>query len=375
MDCTRIDSILDGHGAGALSAPERSALGAHLDACRRCADAWLGHERLAADAPDAPRPGLYREILAAVAAAPVAPAPARRAGMLGAAAALAATVLLAVVVLGLMRIDREVADPVPESATAAAVESTAEPATASAAASTAPGGLLGDTPIFEPAVPGLLAGIHYAVLPEPAPTSSGTDRIEVCEFFMFLCVHCYDFEPGLRTWEAAQGDEVALVRVPALFNPVARLHAQAFYTAEALGRGDALIQPFYDEVHRRGNPLDSVEAIRAFFGRQGIDAARFDASFASADVAARLAQAEQLNRLYRVNATPSIGVNGRYLTNASMAGSNAAMLEVVNALVEAEAEPATPECDAVDSVECRLRRFARPPGSLQPPTRGEPVFE
>lgn len=339
MDCIRIDAILDEHRARTLSAAERSELGAHLEHCARCADAWLGHEMLAADAAPAPRPGFYAELLATVADEPAAPA-ARRAGPLLALTGLAAAALFAVVVLGLVQIGGEA----PQTSAIAAAPAPA--ADSDLPPATRPGALLADTPIREPAVAGLLAGVHYTVLPAAAPTSSGANRVEVCEFFMFLCPHCYDFEPALRAWQAEQDERVTLVRVPAIFNAVARLHAQAFYTAEVLGIGDALLEPFYVEVHERGNRLDSVAAIRAFFGRHGIDAERFDAQFDSAEVQARLARAEELNRRYRVTATPSLGVNGRYLTNASMTGSNTAMLEVVDALVEDEAREL--RCDGSD---------------------------
>ena len=66
MDCQRIDAILDEHGIDALNGAERAELDEHLERCQRCADAWLGNAMLAADVPDAPRPGLYDEIVTAV---------------------------------------------------------------------------------------------------------------------------------------------------------------------------------------------------------------------------------------------------------------------------------------------------------------------
>jgi thiol:disulfide interchange protein DsbA len=198
-----------------------------------------------------------------------------------------------------------------------------------------------------------VAGVHYERLPVPAPTSAADGQIEVCEFFMFGCVHCYDFEPILTSWVDAHSEVVDFVRVPALFNEVAVLHAQAFYTAEALGAADEFVGPFYTAIHERGLSMSSVTDIRDFFVAHGIDAARFDATFDSDAVRGDLRRAAELNRLYRVDATPTIGVAGKYRTNASMAGSNEAMFEVVDALVDAES--AGQACEERD-YECKARK-------------------
>ena len=182
-----------------------------------------------------------------------------------------------------------------------------------------------------------VAGRDYERLPVPVPTGSADGRIEVSEFFIFWCAHCFAFEPELAAWSENKPDYVDLVRIPALFNAAAVLQAQAFYTAEALGLIDEMRGPFYDEIHVRGNPLASRRDIQKFFTRFGVAEARFDEVFDSFGVQASLERAEDLNRRYRVSSTPSIGVNGKYLTNASMTGTNEVMLEVVDSLVETEA--------------------------------------
>lgn len=324
MDCQRIDAILDQHAIGALSTAERAKVDAHLGQCRRCADAWFSHELLGIDAPAAPRQGLFDEI-ADRAGTESATMPAvrstfrRSAWLAGAAAATAAAVL---VLWG-------------------GSEEGALPESGSETASTQPDADISPVALqaADRRIPDIrfVAGRDYERLPVPAPTASAEGTIEVCEFFMFWCIHCYEFESELDAWSEAQPDYVDLVRVPALFNSTARLQAQAFYTAEALGLIDVMRQPFYEEIHVRGNPLATRQDIRQFFARFGVAEARFDEVFDSFGVQANLRRAEELNRRYRVSATPSLAVNGKYLTNSSMTGSNEAMLEVVDSLVEAEA--------------------------------------
>lgn len=337
MNCQRIDTVLDSHAIGALSAADRAEIASHLEGCRRCADAWLSHEMLQGETPEPPAAGLYDRVLAATVDGTGAAR--HRRSTIGLAAAAG---LVAFVFAGLWLTERDAPQPQPEVVNASAESSTPRVA--------------GNTPRVERAVPRYVAGIDYQRLSSPAPTSAAAGQVEVCEFFMWGCIHCYDFEPALTAWVESRSDAIDFVRVPAMFNDLARLHAQAFYTAEALGKLDTLIEPFYEELHVRGNALASVAAIREFFGRVGIDGQRFDEAFASAGVRARMTQAEELNRRYRVNATPSIGINGRYLTNASMAGSNEALLTLVDALVEAEAEVVEQPC--ADRDRCAQQRPA-----------------
>jgi thiol:disulfide interchange protein DsbA len=345
MDCRDVDRILDGHDLRGLSAAKRAEFDEHAEGCRRCAAAVLSHELLAGEPPVRSRPELYAATLAAVAASPgsgLAAHPARR---FGPGSALAAAALLGLVAAGLMGRAGQNPDPPPDAGAVTIASTAAENAPAATA--------VGDTPKLEARIPGYLAGIHYQRLTRPAPTTAPAGKVEVCVFFLFPCEHCFDFEPALEAFSDARSDTVELVHVPALFGPGARLQAQAFYTAEALGRGEELIGTIYAEIHDHGNPLATVEALRELFSRHGIDPQHFDAAFDSDAVRARMDRAGELNRLYGIDAAPSIGVNGRYLTNSAMTGSDEATLELVGVLVDREAQDAA--CDVGESDACRLR--------------------
>jgi thiol:disulfide interchange protein DsbA len=141
----------------------------------------------------------------------------------------------------------------------------------------------------------------------------------VTEFFMFLCFPCYSFEPDLDRWEARNPSDVSLTRVPAMFRPEAQLQARAYYTAEVLGKLEAMHDAFYDEIHERGNALATRAALADFFERFGVDGATFDATFDSSEVDARMQRAAALNREYAITSTPTLVVAGRYST-AGLAG-------------------------------------------------------
>jgi protein dithiol oxidoreductase (disulfide-forming) len=181
-------------------------------------------------------------------------------------------------------------------------------------------------------------GTHYLRLSPTQPTSSNPDQVEVAEVFWYGCPHCFAFDPLLEQWRERQPGYVNFVRVPAVWNPLLQLHARAFYTAEALGKGAEMHAEFFREIHDRGSRLDSEAALQEFFARFNVDAAAFKTAFDSFAVQTKLQRADELNRRYRIESVPTIVVNGKYTSDAPQVGSYEDLLELVDELVAAERE-------------------------------------
>jgi protein dithiol oxidoreductase (disulfide-forming) len=179
-------------------------------------------------------------------------------------------------------------------------------------------------------------GAHYERLSPTQPTSSGPGEVEVAEIFWYGCPHCYTFDPYLQRWQNAKAEYISFVRVPAVWNPLVQLHARAFYTAAALEKGEAMHDAFFAEIHDRGNLLDSKEALAEFFGRFGVDEEAFEQAFDSFDVHTKIQRADELSRRYRVTSVPSIVVNGKYTTNATMAGGYDQLIVLIDELAASE---------------------------------------
>ncbi len=109
-----------------------------------------------------------------------------------------------------------------------------------------------------------VAGRDYQVLARPAaPAAAGKSpsRSSSCG----PCVHCFAFEPELESWAARSAElRRADARACDLQSRKRQLLARAFYTAAALGKGDAMHAAFYEEIHTRGNPPASREALAGF---------------------------------------------------------------------------------------------------------------
>jgi thiol:disulfide interchange protein DsbA len=203
-----------------------------------------------------------------------------------------------------------------------------------------------DAAAGEAAAPGTAAGptserfdlgTNYIRLSPTQPTSSSPTFVEVAEVFWYGCPHCYAFEPTLKAWNASQKPGyVNFVRIPAVWNPLLRLHARAFYTAAELGKGEEMHDAFFKAIHVEHNPLDSEEKLAEFFARFGVDGDTFKRTFDSFAVQEKMQRADELNRRYRIDSVPSLVVNGKYVTNGGMVASYDDMLVLVNELAASE---------------------------------------
>jgi thiol:disulfide interchange protein DsbA len=182
----------------------------------------------------------------------------------------------------------------------------------------------------------LVEGVQYKTLKPAVPTSVAPGKIEVVEVFWYACGHCYLLEPKIEAWEKrGKAANVELVRLPAVWNEMLKTHARLFYTIEILGKPE-LHSEVFREINVRGNRLDTPEKIEAFLTARGVSKADFQKTFAGFAVESRLARALELNKRYRITSTPTVIVNGKFVTDAGMAGSEDKLFQVINALAARE---------------------------------------
>lgn len=181
-----------------------------------------------------------------------------------------------------------------------------------------------------------VAGTHYTELPNPVNTRDAS-KVEVLEAFWYGCSHCFRFEPLLAAWEENAPDDVDVVRFPALWNDLMKIHAQVYYTAEALGKLDVLHTPVFNAINLQGNRLQNERQIGSLFAEYGVAAEDFEKAFNSFSVRTKVNQAEKRMQDYQIRSTPNMIVNGKYLvTTGQNVRTQEEMLEVVEFLVEKE---------------------------------------
>ena len=181
-----------------------------------------------------------------------------------------------------------------------------------------------------------VAGTHYTELAAPANTNDSS-KIEVLEVFWYGCSHCFRFEPLIANWEATMPADVDFGRFPAMWNGLMEVHAQVYYTAEAMDALDVVHEHVFNAINIEGNRLQNEGQIGALFAKYGINEDEFAKSFNSFSVRTKVNQAKQRMQAYEIRSTPNMIVNGKYLVATSQSVlTQADMLEVVDFLVEKE---------------------------------------
>ncbi len=196
------------------------------------------------------------------------------------------------------------------------------------------------------ALPGLAgafeAGRDYRVLEEPRRTTSG-DQVEITEFFAYSCPACRAFNGPLHEWYEQTDLDVNLVRVPIPLRAQDQAHVQAYFTAEALGVVEEVHDDIYTALHDDGRPLQNQAQFRDFFQERGVDAQDFDQAWDSRVVQTRTRRAMATAQDYGVRSTPTVAVDGRYLTAGGQAGSREQMIELIEQLAERRQEERSAE--------------------------------
>ncbi|MFZ8952679.1 MAG: thiol:disulfide interchange protein DsbA/DsbL [Gammaproteobacteria bacterium] len=179
-------------------------------------------------------------------------------------------------------------------------------------------------------------GTHYQRLSPTQPTSSSPDQVEVAEIFWYGCPHCYTFDPYLENWKETLAEDVNFIRIPAVWNNVLQTHAKVYFTAELLDVIDEVHTPIFREIHVNRNMLTETNALVDFFAQYGVMPDEFNQTFESFAVFTRMQRADELSRRYRISSVPTVVVNGKYVTNATMAGDYPDLLRLVDELVAME---------------------------------------
>jgi len=177
----------------------------------------------------------------------------------------------------------------------------------------------------------LMEDVDYRVIPKQQ--LSDTERIEVVYFFYYGCGWCYQFEPYINDWAKTKPTDVSFRRIPALRSTKWITLTRAFYTYEALELLPRLHASTFRAFHREEIALQSESTLFDWVEKQGVDRKRFEEVFRSEAITAQVMNSRALTNAFEVETTPSVAVDGRYLTSSGMTGGVAELMSVVEALV------------------------------------------
>ncbi|MFM9915031.1 MAG: thiol:disulfide interchange protein DsbA/DsbL [Rhizobacter sp.] len=177
-------------------------------------------------------------------------------------------------------------------------------------------------------------GQHYVKLSQPQAVPAG-GKIEVVEFFWYGCPHCNAFEPALDGWQKKLPADVSFRRMPVAFREEPfTTHQRLFFAIETLGLVDTLHRKVFSAIHLDHARLDKLPDIVEFVTKNGVDGAKFSEVYNSFSVQTKARQAKQLAEAYRIDGVPALGIQGRFYTSGSMAGSGERSLAVADYLIQ-----------------------------------------
>jgi thiol:disulfide interchange protein DsbA len=203
-----------------------------------------------------------------------------------------------------------------------------------------------------------LEGRHYLRLPVAQTAESRPGKIEVAEVFSYGCIHCFKAQADVARLKAALPADAYLTYVHASFNPAEAwpMYQRAWYTAQAMGIGEANHQKMFSAVWEAGEvllldkatnrvrkPLPTLQQAARFYARvANVKEADFLKTANSPAINAQVKRADQLIAAWRVGGTPSFVVNGRFLVNNDVVSSWSDMQSVILLLVSLERQRMKP---------------------------------
>lgn len=179
---------------------------------------------------------------------------------------------------------------------------------------------------------GPVEGTQYMRLASPVPVSV-PGKVEVLEFFMYSCPHCFQFDPALDAWVKKLPADVAFRRVPVAFRPNLEIHQRLYYALEALNQLEALHMKAFTTIHVEHKMLLKDEDVAAWSTANGLDGAKLLDTMKSFAVAGKVRAAKQAMEAYRVDGVPMLAIQGRWTTSGSTAGTHEKALAVADYLI------------------------------------------
>ena len=125
-------------------------------------------------------------------------------------------------------------------------------------------------------------------------------------------------------------------RVPAAFAIRGIDTASIFYTLEAMGLLEKLHQKLFDAANLENVMLGNPATLNKWLEKQGVDTKKYEEMQSSFSVQNKINRARRMSNDYKIQATPTLAVNGRFLVE-QVAGAERLFANVDQLLSDARA--------------------------------------
>jgi thiol:disulfide interchange protein DsbA len=164
------------------------------------------------------------------------------------------------------------------------------------------------------------------------PVETG-ERVEVIDFFFYACPYCNELEPFLERWRERKPADVVFRRVPVVRHDSWVPLAKTYYALEAMGEAERLHAAVYHGHHVEDLPLSQEKVIAEWVEKQGLNRDKFMAIYRSDETRQKVERARKMTMDYDIQSTPSVVVDGRYLTSSGMTPGVPQVITVLDGLI------------------------------------------
>ena len=169
--------------------------------------------------------------------------------------------------------------------------------------------------------------VDYREIPQQ-PVETG-ERIEVIDFFFYGCQYCNELWPRLERWRKSQPADVVLRHFPVVRRDSWVPLAKTYFALEAMGEVERLHGAVYHSYHVEDLYMSQEKVISEWAAKHGLDPEKFMAIYRSDETRQKVERARKLTVDYDIQGTPSLVVDGRYLTD----GSSAKTIDILDGMI------------------------------------------
>ena len=145
---------------------------------------------------------------------------------------------------------------------------------------------------------------EFQALSGHVPTEAAPGKIEVVEFFWYGCPHCYAFDPTISAWSKRKPEDTRNV--------------------------------IFDAIQKQRKPMQQLDEMKEVLAAAKVDPKAFENAYNSFGVKTQIQRANKLTTAFGIDGVPTLGINGRYTTSPSVAGSNERAIVVLDELIQRE---------------------------------------
>jgi thiol:disulfide interchange protein DsbA len=174
--------------------------------------------------------------------------------------------------------------------------------------------------------------VDYRIIPQAQPVEAG-ERIEVIDFFFYACPYCNELAPHLDRWLKRKQADVVFRRVPVVRHDTWVPLAKTYFALDAMGVAERLHFAVYRSYHVDDLYMSQEKVIAEWAAKNGLDSEKFMAIYRSDEVRQKVELARKMTKDYDIQGTPSIVVDGKYLTSSSMTPGVPQLIPVIDGLV------------------------------------------